>query len=84
MNDALFQSILGHSLIVGFFALIIALVAWCLAIVCEIEGWPKSIVFFSNIMGGAITIGVIAFIVLVAIGGYMMFNNLYCNIVCAS
>lgn len=83
MNDALFQAILGHSLIVGFFVIIIALVAWCLAIVCEIERWNKSVPVFMAIINGSLTIGIICVIVIIAIGACMICNDLYCNIVCA-
>ena len=83
MSDALLQSILGHSLIVGFITIIITLAAFCGGIVCEIEGWRKSMAVFKSIIDGSLIIAAICAVVMVAVGVCILGNDLYCNLQCA-
>lgn len=70
MTEDLFQDILGWSLVVGSIALIIGLASWCVIMVCEFEGWSKTWKFFNTISNVTKTLGVVVFIVLVALCVY--------------
>lgn len=70
MSESLFQDILGWSLVVGSIALIIVLASWCVIMVCEFEGWSKTWKFFNTILNVTQAIGVVVFIVLVALCVY--------------
>lgn len=83
MGEALFQSILGHGLIVIVSCILIALLSWCFALVSEIEEWPKSMDFFKATGAGATIVAVFTLCFLGLLGIWYFCNGLYCNSICA-
>lgn len=82
MNDDLLQQILGWTFVVGSIDVVVGLFVLCCGLVSEIEGWRKSVKFFSSVLK---VLSAIAFMVICTAGIialFVLFNKIYCDFIC--